>query len=289
MEHDTFVKLIYDEFKTSGVLTESVIGNCLRKAYPNIYFSARYRDVYPTINTFKSAVEQINSFDGKVELESMRVLWTALRPELLPCCAHVFKTGKNKGSRCPKATVGNSGYCKAHDKEAPKCSGTDKNGKPCKRRILRDGKCSAHWYEDYHKDYTLPKCSYRYPNGNRCEACAVKHGRCTVHQDPDHGCSYRYPNGTSCGEPVHMGGKCSFHWHLGNTKPRSAEPDTHPLASEVKRILNTPIYSIFTGSADAIRKEYKRLALIFHPDKCNHPKASEVFSKIAMAYEKYKK
>jgi hypothetical protein len=70
-----------------------------------------------------------------------------------------------------------------------------------------------------------------------------------------------------------------------------ADPPKQPdnLDKEVNRILNTPVHILFSGSAEDIRKEYKRLALIFHPDKCNHQKASEVFSKLALAYEKSRK
>jgi DnaJ-class molecular chaperone len=38
------------------------------------------------------------------------------------------------------------------------------------------------------------------------------------------------------------------------------------------------------ASADAIRKSFKQLALKWHPDKCDHPDAKDVFQKVSEAY-----
>lgn len=255
MEHDTFVKLIYEEFISSRTLTDEGLKNLLMKAYPGVHFPARYTDAYPSILTFKYAILQLNYNDGKIDLEGVRVLWTALRPVFSTCCAHVFKSGCNKGARCPKAIGRDGEYCNAHSKSIPKCSESE-DGKPCKRKVYKDGKCSLHF---------VKRCSHVGADGTKCRQRANYDEFCYEH--------YRPP-------PRH---------EPPRAEPRSTEQDTHPLASEVKRILNTPLYSLFTGSAEAIRKEYKRLALIFHPDKCDHPKASEVFGKIAMAYEKVKR
>ena len=40
------------------------------------------------------------------------------------------------------------------------------------------------------------------------------------------------------------------------------------------------------GDADAIRKQYKMLALRLHPDKCEHERAREAFEAMKLAFQK---
>ena len=39
------------------------------------------------------------------------------------------------------------------------------------------------------------------------------------------------------------------------------------------------------ADGDAVRKAYRRLALVWHPDKCREPGADERFKEIQQAYE----
>jgi DnaJ family protein C protein 8 len=34
----------------------------------------------------------------------------------------------------------------------------------------------------------------------------------------------------------------------------------------------------FDSSADEVKKQYRKLSLLVHPDKCKHPKAQEAFA-----------
>ncbi|HTF81397.1 MAG TPA: DnaJ domain-containing protein, partial [Cytophagales bacterium] len=39
------------------------------------------------------------------------------------------------------------------------------------------------------------------------------------------------------------------------------------------------------ATADEIKRSYRRLAMVYHPDRSNHPEAHELFSEINEAYE----
>jgi hypothetical protein len=40
-----------------------------------------------------------------------------------------------------------------------------------------------------------------------------------------------------------------------------------------------------TCTADEIKKKYRKMAIIVHPDRCKHPRATEAFQRISEAYE----
>ena len=42
------------------------------------------------------------------------------------------------------------------------------------------------------------------------------------------------------------------------------------------------------ASSSIIKKQYRKLCLVYHPDKSQHPDASEAFIAITQAYEKVK-
>lgn len=81
------------------------------------------------------------------------------------------------------------------------------------------------------------------------------------------------------------------------TPPPAALPPPPALltieaSAAVKHILRyraSPFYCLGLGdkaSPDAIRAQYKKLALRLHPDKCEHPDAREAFDAMVEAYHR---
>jgi len=73
----------------------------------------------------------------------------------------------------------------------------------------------------------------------------------------------------------------------GSSRPNASSSQK---SQEIKKIINTKdFYEILgvskTSTEDEIKKNYKKLALKFHPDKNNEPGADEAFKKIAQAYD----
>ena len=61
-------------------------------------------------------------------------------------------------------------------------------------------------------------------------------------------------------------------------------------ADEIKKLLATQDFYVILGvSKDAteaeIKKQYRKLALKYHPDKNKEPRAKEAFKKVAQAYD----
>ena len=73
--------------------------------------------------------------------------------------------------------------------------------------------------------------------------------------------------------------------------PALLDIDVALTVQHVLRFRNFPLYCLgLTRSpattADAIRKQYHKLSLRLHPDKCTHERAQEAFNAIKDAYQK---
>jgi len=73
--------------------------------------------------------------------------------------------------------------------------------------------------------------------------------------------------------------------------PLARLPDPLPMgeADEIQRILGAKDFYAILGvprnvEEDELRRQYKRLALICHPDKCSHPKAEDAFKAVGKAF-----
>ena len=73
--------------------------------------------------------------------------------------------------------------------------------------------------------------------------------------------------------------------------PNLLEIDVAAAIAHVLRFRAIPFYCLGLtddASADAIRKQYKQLALRLHPDKCDGEHAREAFDAMAAAYQRIK-
>lgn len=200
---------------------------------------------------------------------------------------------KTDGVKCTKPGIEvfeEKHYCKVHFKSVqeenePACEGLKKDGSACDKKVVTifEDKhyCKVHFNQQFRKaDEKM--CEELKKDGSGCGKKAIgefeeKH-YCKVHlnqhvrKSNEKMCEGLKKDGSSCdkkaAEVFEQKHYCRVHFksvQKDNEKQLSSNPDIKDYNKFLKDVIR-PTYS--ESQFKKVKDEYKRLVLIFHPDKC---------------------